>query len=168
MSRDSLGREWQISTIQLDLIMPSRFKLTYIDKDGKEKTPVMIHRAIVGSPERFMGILIEHYAGAFPLWLSPVQAMIIPVSEKFKDYAHSVGARFIEPGIRTEINDDDESLGKRIREAEKQKIPYMIVVGEKEEKDGTVAIRKRGQKEQEVLKVDEFIEKIRKEIVEKA
>lgn len=180
--KDSIGRTWQCATIQLDFQMPEKFDCQFIDKDGKEKRPVLIHRTIMGSFERFMGILIEHYAGAFPTWLSPVQVMILPVSEKFKDYAKNVETHCNASQIRVQIDDSDESLGKRIREAEKQKIPYMIVVGEKEEKDGTVAIRKRGpastrgddrsstrggQKEQEVMKVEEFIEKIRKEIDEK-
>jgi threonyl-tRNA synthetase len=164
---DALGRSWQLATIQLDFQLPERFELEYIDTDGKKKSPVMIHAAIFGSIERFVGIMTEHYAGAFPVWLSPVQAMIIPVSEKFKDYAKNVETRFIASDIRVKLNDDDESLGKRIREAEKQKISYMIVVGEKEEKDGIVAIRKRGQKEQETMKINEFVEKIKKEIDEK-
>lgn len=167
VSKDSLGREWQISTIQLDFIMPERFGLKYIDEKGKEKTPVMVHRAIVGSPERFMGILIEHYAGAFPTWLSPVQVAVIPVSEKFEKYASELVSKFKEADIRVELHSDSESLGKRIREAEKQKIPYMLVVGEKEEKDSSVTIRQRGEKKQEVLKVEKFIEKISKEIKEK-
>jgi threonyl-tRNA synthetase len=168
MAKDSLGREWQISTIQLDFIMPKRFQLEYIDSDGERKTPVMIHRALTGSPERFLGILIEHYAGAFPTWLSPVQVAIIPISEKFAEYAKSVETRFIASGIRTEIDDSNESLGKRIRLAEKQKIPYILVVGEKESADETVAVRKRGEeKKQEVLKVDEFLENIKREIEEK-
>jgi threonyl-tRNA synthetase len=165
--KDAIGRTWQCATVQLDFQMPLKFNCRYIDADGKEKTPVLIHRTIFGSFERFMGIIIEHYAGAFPLWLSPVQVMILPVSEKFKDYAKSVGTRFIASGIRTKTDDSDESLGKRIREAEKQKIPYMAVVGEKEEKDDSVAIRQRGKKDQETLKVEKFIETIRKEIDEK-
>lgn len=164
---DALGRSWQLATIQLDFQLPERFELEYIDTDGKKKRPVMIHAAIFGSIERFIGIMTEHYAGAFPVWLSPVQVMIIPVSEKFNEYAASIETRFIASGIRVGINKDDESLGKRIREAEKQKIPYMIVVGEKEEKDSTVAVRTRGQKEQEIMKADKFVEKIKKEIDEK-
>jgi threonyl-tRNA synthetase len=126
----------------------------------------MIHRAIVGSPERLMGILIEHYAGAFPTWLSPVQTMIIPVSEKFNDYAKIVETRFIASGIRVERSDKSESLGKRIHEAEKQKIPYILVVGEKEAQSESVAVRGRN-KEQEVIKLEEFLQKIQKEIKEK-
>lgn len=165
--KDAIGRTWQCGTIQLDFSMPERFKLSYIGEDGKEHRPVMLHRVIYGAVERFMGILIEHYAGAFPVWLSPVQVMLIPVSEKFKKYAHSVETQFIASNIRIQIDDSDETLGKRIAEAEKQKIPYMVVVGEKEEKDNLVAIRTRGEKKQETMKIDEFIEKIRKEIDEK-
>ena len=165
--KDSIGRTWQCATVQLDFQMPEKFDCKFIDKDGKEKVPVLIHRTIFGSFERFMGIIIEHYAGAFPLWLSPVQVMIIPVSEKFKDYAQTIATQFIASGIRAELNDDDESLGKRIRSSEKQKIPYMIVVGEKEEKENLVAVRTRGQKEQETLKVEEFMERVGKEIKEK-
>jgi threonyl-tRNA synthetase len=165
--KDSLGRTWQCATIQLDFQMPRSFECKYIDKDGKEKTPVLIHRTIMGSFERFMGILIEHYAGAFPLWLSPVQVIVIPVSEKFNKYGKMVVADLKENDIRVEFDNSDETLGKRIAEAEKQKIQYMIVVGEKEEKDDLVAIRTRGEKKQEVMKIKEFIEKIRKEIDEK-
>lgn len=167
MAKDSLGREWQISTIQLDFIMPVRFKLDYIDAEGKKCTPVMIHRAITGSPERFMGILIEHYAGAFPLWLAPVQAVIIPVSEKFSKYAKEVESKLLEKNIRVELNDKSESLGKRISETEKQKVPYILVVGEREMNEKTVNVRSRGVKEQKTLSVDEFIEKVTKEIQEK-
>ena len=168
ISHDSLGRKWQISTIQLDFIMPQRFKLVYIDNDGKEKTPVMIHRAIVGSPERFLGILIEHYAGAFPTWLSPVQAMVIPISEeKFGAYAAEVRSKLVAAGVRAEVDATAEGLGKRIRNAEKQKIPYMLVVGEKEMESQTVAVRPRSTKDQTVISVDEFIEKISAEIKDK-
>ncbi len=166
IAKDSIGREWQISTIQLDFIMPVRFGLEYIDAYGKKRTPVMIHRAITGSPERLMGILIEHYAGAFPLWLSPVQAILIPVSEKFNDYGEKVLEKLKENNIRVEMDNSDESLGKRIHEAEKQKIPYILVVGEKEAKSESVAVRSRD-KEQKVLKLAEFIKKVQKEIANK-
>ncbi len=161
------GQEETAFTVQYDFVMPKRFELEYIDKDGKTKEPIVIHRSSIGCIERTMAFLIEHYAGAFPVWLSPVQVMVIPVSEKFKKYARSVETQFIASGIRTEVNDSDETLGKRIAEAEKQKIPYMIVVGEKEEKDGLVAVRTRSEKKQEVMMTKEFIEKIRKEIDEK-
>jgi threonyl-tRNA synthetase len=164
---DVLGRSWQLATIQLDFQLPERFELEYVSNDGQKKRPVIIHAAIFGAFERFIGILTEHFAGAFPVWLSPVQTIIIPVSEKFKDYAKSVGAQFIEPGIRFEIDDSDESLGKRIRNAEKQKIPYILVVGEKEVSDNSVSVRSRNEKEQPVMKVEEFIENTKKEIGEK-
>jgi len=168
MFKDATGREIQIPTVQVDFATPKRFGLEYINEKGEKVPPVMVHRAILGSYERFLVLLIEHFAGAFPLWLSPVQVMIIPVSEKFNKYGEKILAELKENNIRVEIDKSDESLGKRIREAEKQKIPYMIVVGEKEEKDETVAVRNRGQKEQSVIKIDEFIEKIRKEIEEKS
>jgi threonyl-tRNA synthetase len=165
--KDAIGRTWQCATIQLDFQMPLKFDCKYIDNDGKEKTPVLIHRTIMGSFERFMGILIEHYAGAFPTWLSPIQAIIIPVSEKFNDYAKSVEAQFIASGIRTGIDNSDESLGKRIRNAEKQKIPYILVVGEKEMEAETVTIRERNNPEQVVMKVQDFAKKIETEIRDK-
>lgn len=165
--KDAIGRTWQCATVQLDFQMPLKFNCKYIDKDGQEKTPVLIHRTILGSFERFMGILIEHYAGAFPTWLSPVQAMVIPISEKYATYAKNVYEKLKENDIRVQMDDSDESLGKKIRNAEKQKIPYMLVVGEKEETDGTLAVRKRGQKEQAVMKLEEFSESILKEIKEK-
>lgn len=167
ISKDSIGREWQLSTIQLDFIMPLRFGLDYIDAEGKKRTPVMIHRAIVGSPERFMGVLIEHYAGAFPLWLAPVQVTIIPISEKFVDYAKEVETRLLAENIRVEMNDKSESLGKRISETEKQKVPYILVVGEREMNEKTVNVRTRGVKEQQTLSIDEFSSKIISETKEK-
>lgn len=167
IAKDSLGRSWQLSTIQLDFNMPERFELEYIDSDGKKKTPVMIHSAIVGSPERFMGVLIEHYAGAFPLWLAPVQVSILPISEKFAEYAKEVEAKLLENDIRVEMRDEAESLGKRISLSEKQKVPYILVVGEKEATEKTVAIRTRGIKDQQTLPLNDFIEKIIAEIKEK-
>jgi len=179
MFKDSLGRERQLATIQLDFSMPKRFGLEYTDKDGKKKTPIMIHRAILGSYERFMAILIEHFAGAFPLWLSPVQAIIIPVSEKFDDYGEKVFEKLKNNDIRAEIDKSSESLGKRIREAEHQKIPYILVVGEKEEKAESVAVRRRENNKpastrgestrggQEVMKIKEFVEKMENEIEKK-
>jgi len=162
------GKEDSISTIQVDFNLPQRFELSYIDKDGSKKQPFMIHRALIGSFERFFAFLIEYYAGAFPTWLSPVQAAIIPVSEKFDNYSKAIEKKLLASGLRVELDNSSESLGKRIREAEKQKIPYMLVVGEKEEKEKTVAIRRYSQKEQTVLKVDEFVEKIVSEIKNRA
>jgi threonyl-tRNA synthetase len=167
ISKDSLGREWQLSTIQLDFIMPGRFGLKYIDSDGKEKTPVMVHRAIVGSPERFFGVLIEHYAGAFPLWLSPIQVSVIPISEKHADYAKEIIKKLKDNNLRVELRDENETLGKKIREAEMQKIPYLLIVGDKEISSGGVSVRQRGRGDEGQVQTDEFIEKIKKEIKKK-
>jgi len=141
--KSAIGTEYGISTNQIDFFMPKRFDLKYIDKNGKEKYVVVQHRAPLGSSERFVGFLIEHYAGAFPVWLSPAQVALIPVSEKFNKYASGVQEELLDENIRVEMYDSDDSLGKRIAEATKQKIPYMLVVGEKEEKDDTVAVRER-------------------------
>jgi threonyl-tRNA synthetase len=168
ISKDSLGREWQISTIQLDLIMPERFGLKYIDQDGKEKTPVMIHRAIVGSPERFLGILIEHYAGNFPTWLAPVQAKILPISDSQMDYAKEVLAKLEEAGVRTELDESNETLGKKIRGAKMQKIPYLIVLGDKEVEEKMITVEARGSEDKGVkTSLDDFITSITSEIKER-
>lgn len=157
MFRDSLGREWQLATIQIDFAMPKRFGLTYTDSSGKDATPVMIHRAILGSFERFLAILIEHFSGAFPLWLAPVQVAVLPVSEKFDDYAQTVAKSLKQESIRVEIHSLNESLGKRIRTAEQQKIPYILVVGEKERETTTVTVRERSSKKQESTLLQSFI-----------
>jgi threonyl-tRNA synthetase len=142
--QDVLGRDWQIATVQLDLTMlPERFDLTYIDSDGQPKRPVAIHRAIFGSFERFIGIITEHFAGAFPTWLAPVQARVLPVSEKHVEYARTVHRRLTDARVRAELDDRNEKLGYRIREAQLQKVPYMLVVGEREAQHGTVALRYR-------------------------
>ncbi len=161
--KDAIGRNWQLGTIQVDFSMPSRFDAFYIDKDGKKQNPVMVHRAILGSLERFIGILIEHYAGALPVWLSPVQVKIIPVSEKFNDYGEKTLIGLKENNIRAEIDNSNETLGKRIRTAELQKIPYILVVGEKEEKSGSVAVRTR-KGDEGILKLEKFLEKIKADL----
>ncbi len=141
---DVLGRDWQLATIQLDSVMlPERFALEYIDSDGHAKRPIAIHRAIYGSFERFVGILTEHFAGAFPTWLAPVQVRVLPVSEKTEAYGRSVFERLKGEGIRAELDDRNEKLGYRIREAQIQKVPYMLVVGERESREGTVSLRRR-------------------------
>ncbi|MDO8240891.1 MAG: threonine--tRNA ligase [Candidatus Moranbacteria bacterium] len=166
--KDALGRRWQLATIQLDFQLPQRFELEYVSQDGSKQIPVMIHAAIFGSLERFIGIFIEHTGGDLPTWLSPVQAMIIPVSEeKFGAYAIEVKEKLIAAGVRAEVDATAEGLGKRIRNAEKQKIPYMLVVGEKEMESQTVAMRPRSTKDQTVMSVDEFVEKITLEIKDK-
>jgi len=158
--KDCLGRTWQCGTIQLDFSMPERFNLEYTGEDGKQHRPIMIHRALYGSLERFAGIITEHYAGAFPAWLAPVQARILPVSEKFAGYAEDVYQELYDAGVRVEIDRSDESLGKKIRNAELLKVPYMLVVGEKEVDGKTVAVRDYATKEQNSMKVGEFMKKL--------
>jgi threonyl-tRNA synthetase len=141
--KDALKREWQMGTIQLDFQQPARFQLGYTDKDGSKKTPVVIHRVIYGSLDRFIGLLIEHYAGALPLWLSPVQAAILPISDDQLDYAHTIAADLRSAGIRVKVDDRGESIGKKIREAQLKKAPFMLIVGKKEVEENTVAVRSR-------------------------
>ena len=154
---DCIGRTWQCGTIQLDFQMPEKFDITYIGQDGAEHRPVMLHRTIMGSIERFMGILIENYAGAFPYWLSPVQAKILPVSEAFNDYAFQVVSDLKKAGIRTEIDTRDEKLGKKIRDAQLEKAYYMIVIGAKEVETKTIAIRQRSEGDKGSMTLDEFV-----------
>lgn len=168
MAVDALGRQWQISTIQLDFVQPSRFALEYTADDGSKKTPVMIHRALVGSPDRFLGILIEHYAGAFPVWLSPVQVRVLGVSEKHVAYAQTVSLELTKAGIRTDTDSANESLGKRIRAAKTEKIPYVLVVGDKEMENGTVSVEGRETGQEGAMATSEFSERVQKEIRERA
>lgn len=167
MTTDSLGRSWQISTIQLDFQMPARFGLAYTDKDGKEKTPVMIHRALIGSPERFMGVLIEHYAGNFPTWLTPVQVKVIPVRENHNEFARTVYENLKTAGIRAELNDADENLGKKVREAKNEKVSYMLIVGDKEVAANAVTVENRDKGNLGQKTVEEFVSEIAKEIKER-
>ncbi len=165
---DSLGRTWQCGTIQLDFQMPERFDLTYVGQDGEKHRPVMIHRVVFGSIERFIAILTEHYAGAFPLWLAPVQVMLVPISENQSDYAHEVCDKLVKLGIRAEVDDRNEKMGYRIREAQLQKIPYMLVLGEKEKESGAVAVRNRKKGDLGVMSQDEFVNKLLTEISDKS
>jgi len=167
LMKDSLGREWQTGTIQLDFQLPRRFNLTYIDKEGREEIPVVIHRVIYGSLERFIGILIEHLAGAFPVWLSPEQAWILPISEKHLDYANAVAEKLRAANIRVVAKNGNETIGKKIREGETQKIPYLLVVGDKEITADSVAVRERGKGDLGAMKIEKFVEKIMGEIKEK-
>ena len=167
LMKDSLGREWQTGTIQLDFQIPKRFGLTYIDKDGKKKIPAVIHRVIYGSLERFVGILIEHYAGAFPLWLSPVQIKILPVGSRHEKYAQKTCAEFLKNNIRAEINNANETVGKKIRGAELEKVPYILVVGDKEIRNKTVNVRHYRRDLEGEMKIEKLVGKIRKEITEK-
>lgn len=162
--KDAIGRTWQCGTIQLDMQLPKRFNLEYTTADGSRKEPIMVHRVIYGSVERFFGVITEHFAGAFPLWLSPVQAIVMNVSEKSEDYASQIGNALKDAGIRTEIDTRAEKIGYKIRAAQMQKIPYMIIVGENEVNNKTISIRKRGNVEIKDLKLNEFIETLKQEI----
>ncbi|MDX9892469.1 MAG: threonine--tRNA ligase [Bacteroidales bacterium] len=157
MVRDALGRKWQLGTVQVDYNLPERFELEYIDADQQKRRPIMIHRAPFGSMERFVAVLLEHTAGRFPLWLTPEQAIILPISEKFHDYAMKVKEILEEQEIRTIIDERSEKAGKKIRDAEMKKIPFMVIVGEKEEAEGTVSIREHGQGDQGSLTIDQFV-----------
>lgn len=164
MATDALGREWQLSTIQIDFVMPDRFDLSYIDKDGKSKRPVMIHRAILGSAERCLMILLEHYAGAFPAWLSPVQAVVLPITDSHLDYAKAVTSKLLSAQIRAESDLRNEPLSARVRDAQLQKIPYMLVVGDQETNHHTVSPRARSGKNLGETPLDSFISDLRREI----
>ena len=150
---DAIGRSWQLGTVQLDYYMPEQFELTYTGADNADHRPAMIHRALMGSFERFIGILIEHYAGELPLWLAPVQAIVLPIADRHVPYAHLVATELARPGIRVEVDDRTESVGRKIREAELQKIPYMLVVGDSEEDDRTVAVRRHREGDQGAISV---------------
>ena len=165
--KDSLGRDWQCGTIQLDFQMPERFDLNYIGQDGEKHRPVMLHRVVFGSIERFIGVLIEHYAGAFPTWLAPVQVKILTISDKQKEYADELVKQFMKEGIRAELDDREEKIGYKIREAQLQKIPYMLIIGEKEVEANAVGVRARKEGDIGQMPVKEFISKIKEEIEEK-
>jgi threonyl-tRNA synthetase len=165
--KDSIGRTWQCGTIQLDMLLPEKFDLTYTGEDGQKHRPVMIHRVVYGSIERFIGILIENYAGAFPAWLAPEQVRVMPITDKFADYGKQVEDKLNKLGIRVHLDDRNEKIGYKIREAQVKKIPYMLVVGEKEVNAGTVAVRSRNGGDLGAMKLDDFIAKLQKEIAEK-
>ena len=157
---DAIGRSWQLSTVQFDFTLPKRFNLSYIASDGREHEPVMLHRALLGSIERFLGVLIEHYAGAFPIWLAPVQAVVIPISERHHEYARKVMDRLTEAGLRAEIDSRNEKMGFKIRAAQTQKIPYMLVIGDKESESGAVSVRNRFSGDEGAQSLEVFLEKI--------
>ncbi len=165
--QDSIGRTWQCGTIQLDMQLPERFDLTYTGEDGLKHRPVMIHRVVYGSIERFIGILIEHYAGAFPAWLAPCQVRILPITDKHAAYAKELAAKFFDLGLRVKVDDRNEKLGYKIREAQVQKVPYSLIVGDKEVEQGTVNVRKRGEGDIGAMKAEDFIALLQKEIAEK-
>ena len=165
--KDALGREWQLSTIQFDFNEPERFDLSYIGEDGKEHRPYMVHRALLGSMERFFGVLIEHYAGAFPVWLSPKQVTLIPIADRHNDYAHEVADRLKKAGLRLSVDDGSDRMNAKIRNAQKLKVPYMLVIGDREMEEGQVALRRRSGESLPAMSVEEFIQLALREIDEK-
>jgi threonyl-tRNA synthetase len=164
IASDVLGREWQLSTIQIDFIQPARLGCEYIGEDGKAHTPVLLHRAVTGSTERFMAVLIEHYAGAFPVWLSPVQAVVIPVADRHLDYARGVQEQLAARDLRVEVDDSQNSMQKKIRDNSRQKIPYLLIVGDREAEQGSINVRRRGEKQQEEMALGYFAEAISGEV----
>ena len=166
MVKDAIGRRWQLGTIQVDYNLPERFKLEYTAEDNSKKTPVMIHRAPFGSLERFTAVLIEHTAGHFPLWLTPDQVAILPISEKFNDYAQKVRQYFDKQGVRALVDDRNEKIGRKIRDNELKRVPYMVIVGEKESAEGLVSMRKQGGGEQATMSMEEFAQRINAEVAE--
>jgi len=162
--KDCLGREWQMGTVQVDFQLPLRFNLSYVDSNGEKKTPILIHRALFGSFERFIGIITEHFAGAFPVWLAPVQVKVLPISDNQKAYADKVVEQLRRSGLRVELDDRQEKIGYKIREAQLQKVPYMLILGEKEVESNSVGVRNRKEGDIGAMKVEEFISKIEEEV----
>jgi threonyl-tRNA synthetase len=154
---DAIGRKWQLSTVQFDFTLPRRFNLEYVGEDGKKHQPLMVHRALYGSIERFFGILVEHYAGAFPVWLAPIQVTILPITDRNVPYAQEVSKKLNDAGIRVTVDDRSEKVNLKIREAQLQKVPYMLVIGDREAANGQVAVRNRKHGDLGVQTVDEFI-----------
>jgi threonyl-tRNA synthetase len=165
--KDALGREWQTSTIQFDFNLPERFEMTYIGEDGLEHQPYVVHRALLGSLERFFGTLIEHYGGAFPVWLSPVQVVLIPIADRHSEYAHQVAAQLKKAGLRVEVNDSSDRMQAKIRDAQLQKVPYMLVMGDREVKAGAVAVRLRDGKDLGAQPVADFVAMAQATVAEK-
>ncbi len=165
---DAIGRKWQLSTVQFDFNLPARFKLEYIADDGKAHQPIMVHRALYGSIERFFGILIEHYAGAFPVWLAPVQAIVLPITDRQTEYARGIQKQLDAVGIRASVDERNEKVNLKIRDAQMQKIPYMLVVGDREQESGQVAVRNRKHADQGAKSLADFIADIQKLIEAKA
>ena len=165
--QDSIGRTWQCGTIQLDMQLPEKFNCEYTGEDGQKHRPVMIHRVVYGSIERFIGILIEHFAGSFPVWMAPNQVRVMPITDKQQAYAKEVNDKLFELGYRTQLDDRNEKIGKKIREAQVQKVPFMLIVGEKEAESGTVAVRQRHGGDLGAMTLDDFIARMQKDIDEK-
>jgi threonyl-tRNA synthetase len=159
---DALGRKWQLSTVQFDFTLPRRFDLEYVHEDGKRHQPLMVHRALYGSIERFFGTLVEHYAGAFPVWLAPVQVVVMPITDRQLEYAQKVHARLLAAGLRAHLDDRKEKVNLKIREAQLQKVPYMLVVGDREAEAGTVSVRHRKHADMGVKPLEQFVEDVSK------
>ena len=166
--KDALNRKWQCATIQCDFALPKRFNLSYVDSDGKEKQPIMLHRVLLGSLERFTGALVEHYAGALPLWLAPVQTVVIPIKAGLEEYVLGVADKIQEAGLRLSLDARNETLDKRIRQAETEKVPYILVIGGREAEKQSVAVRKRREGDLGSMSLEAFIEKIKVEIKNRA
>ena len=166
MVKDALGRRWQLGTIQVDYNLPERFQLEYTGSDNQKHRPVMIHRAPFGSMERFVAVLLEHTAGRFPLWLAPEQAVVLPISEKFNDYAYEVARQLNAQDIRTQVDDRNEKIGKKIRDNELKRIPYMLIVGEKEAENGEISVRKQGEGDKGSMKIANFAAELTREVNE--
>jgi threonyl-tRNA synthetase len=166
--RDALGRGWQLSTIQFDFNLPEKFDLTFADTDGELRRPYMVHRALLGSMERFFGVLVEHYGGAFPVWLSPVQAVLIPIADRHAEYAHEVARALSAEGLRVEVDDRDDRMKAKIRDAQLAKIPYMLVVGDREAEAGEVAVRLRTEEDLGAMPVAEFAARAQEAIASRA
>ena len=164
MVKDAIGRRWQLGTIQVDYNLPERFQLEYTGADNQKHRPVMIHRAPFGSMERFVAVLLEHTAGKFPLWLTPDQAVILPISEKYNDYAYEVKKHLEAADIRVAVDDRNEKIGRKIRDNELKRIPYLLIVGEKEQQNGEVSVRKQGEGDQGSIKIATFAENLTKEV----
>ena len=165
---DSLGRTWQCGTIQLDMQMPERFELEYVGEDGEKHRPIMIHRALLGSIERFIGVITEHFAGAFPAWLNPVQVKLLPVTDRAAEYAGDIAAKLDSQGFRVEVDGRNEKIGKKIREAQLEKIPYMLVVGDRDMEAGTVSVRHRAEGDLGAMSLEDFAKLLGEEVRTKA
>jgi threonyl-tRNA synthetase len=165
---DALGRKWQLSTVQFDFTLPQRFGLEYVHEDGKRHQPLMVHRALYGSIERFFGTLVEHYAGAFPVWLAPVQTVVMPITDRQQEYAKKVHARLLAAGLRSHLDDRKEKVNLKIREAQLQKVPYMLVVGDREAEAGTVSVRHRKHADMGVRPLEQFVEDVCQQVESKS
>jgi threonyl-tRNA synthetase len=165
---DALGRKWQLSTVQFDFTLPKRFGLEFVHEDGKRHQPLMVHRALYGSIERFFGTLVEHYAGAFPVWLAPVQVVVMPITDRQQEYAKKLQERLVAAGLRSHLDDRKEMVNLKIREAQLQKVPYMLVVGDREAEAGTVSVRHRKHADLGVQLLDQFVKEVCQQVESKS